>query len=302
MAGYYQYPIEHQDDFLGTISFEAIIEPPIDVNIFGIGGNPNREGGTIITQDTLEQFTGGDRFTRSGEKGVIPDGRVTLYMPRALQIQDGVTYDNNFNLGLIGAGVENALSRGASSLASAAANATGGAIESFVSSFLGTSGGDLARLGAVRMAEAINTEVGGAVRSVARVVPNPNTRTLFRGVAMRQFAFDFTLIPNSIREGQEIQNIIRFFRTQMYPEDIGGTATTQGIFGLKFPNKFEIKVLYREKEVGIRFLPCYLTGFSATYNQQGGAMHKDGKWNDVNIQLSFTETRTLVKQDIQAGY
>jgi len=31
-------------------------------------------------------------------------------------------------------------------------------------------------------------------------------------------------------------------------------------------------------------------------------MHKDGKWNDVNIQLSFTETRTLVKQDIQAGY
>ena len=301
MAGYYQYPIEHQDDFLGTISFEAMIEPAIETTLFG--GGRDRQGGDT-TVDVEREFKGLPRAPISpGKSGVISDGKVTLYLPSLLTIQDGAQYDNVSlgQIGAIGAGLVN----GGSSVAGATAAAVSGGIESFISGIINNQGGDLGRLAAVRVADTVNglsPELNNAVKSVARVVPNPNTRTLFRGVAMRAFAFDFTLIPNSPREAQEITNIIRFFRTQLYPEDIGGTATTQGVFGLKFPNKFEIKVRYRDKELGVRYLPSYLTSFSAVYNDQGGAMHRDGSWNSVQIQLSFTETRTLVKQDIQAGY
>ena len=308
MAGYYQYPIEHQDEFLGTISFEAMVEPPIEVTLFGGGvrtADQIAERSTALDYDVQQQLFGIPRTPISpGINGVTSDGKVTLFLPRALQIQDGVMYDNNVSLGQIGAAAGGLVANGAS-IASATTESIKGSIQSFIDGMTNGGGGDLARLAAVRIgdnANSISPELNNAVKSVAQVVPNPNTRTLFRGVAMRAFMFDFSLIANSPREAQEIKNIIRFFRTQLYPEDIGGTASTQGVLGLKFPNKFEIKVRYRDKDLGIRFLPCYLTAFSANYNEQGGAMHKDGNWNSVQIQLSFTETRTLVKQDIKAGY
>jgi hypothetical protein len=308
MASYYQYPIEHQDEFLGTISFEAMVEPPIEVTLFSNGVrtvDQIAEESTVVDYDIQQQLFGIPRTPISpGINGVTSDGKVTLFLPRALQIQDGVMYDNNVSLGQLGAVAAGLVANGAS-LANATAGSITGSIESFIDGITRNGGGDLARLAAVRIGDNINSispEFNNAVKSVAQVVPNPNTRTLFRGVAMRGFMFDFSLIANSPREAQEIKNIIRFFRTQLYPEDIGGTASTQGVLGLKFPNKFEIKVKYREKDLGIRFLPCYLTAFSATYNDQGGAMHRDGGWNSVQIQLSFSETRTLVKQDIKQGY
>jgi hypothetical protein len=304
MAGYYQYPIEHQDEFLGTISFEAMVEPPIEATLFGGGGGADQRREGAVDYDVQSQLFGIPRSPISpGINGVSSDGKVTLFLPRAFQIQDGVSYDNNVNLGQIGAAAAGLVANGAS-IAGATSGAISGSIQSFIDG-MSNGGGDLARLAAVRIGDnvnAISPEFNNAVKSIAQVVPNPNTRTLFRGVAMRAFMFDFSLIANSVREAQEIKNIIRFFRTQLYPADIGGTASTQGVLGLKFPNKFEIKVKYRDKDLGIRFLPCYLTAFSATYNEQGGAMHKDGGWNSVQIQLSFSETRTLVKQDIEAGY
>lgn len=303
----YQYPIEHQDNFLGTISFEAMVEPPIEVTLFGGGGGGGADQGQAgtIDYDVQQQLFGIPRTPISpGINGVTRDGKVTLFLPRALQIQDGVSYDNNVNLGAIGAIGAGLVANGAS-IAAAGAGAIAGSIQSFIDGITNGGGGDLARLAAVRIGDNVNSlspELNNAVKSIAQVVPNPNTRTLFRAVAMRAFMFDFSLIANSPREAQEITNIIKFFREQLYPEDIGGTGSTQGVLGLKFPNKFEIKTKYRDKELGIRFLPCYLTAFSATYNEQGGAMHTDGGWNSVQIQLSFTETRTLVKQDIKAGY
>ena len=306
MAGYYQYPIEHQDEFLGTISFEAMVEPPIEVTLFGgAGAGVGGPAGADAGYDVKSQLFGIPRTPISpGRNGVTSDGKVTLFLPRALQIQDGVSYDNNVNLGQLGAIGAGLVANGAN-IAGAGAGAIAGSIQSFIDGMTNGGGGDLARLAAVRIGDNVNSaspEFNNALKSVAQVVPNPNTRTLFRGVAMRGFMFEFSLIANSPRESQEIKNIIRFFRTQLYPEDIGGTSTTQGVLGLKFPNKFEIKVKYRDNELGIRFLPCYLSAFSATYNDQGGAMHKDGGWNSVQIQLSFSETRTLVKQDIEAGY
>jgi len=284
-----------------------MVEPPIEVTLFGGGGGGGADQGQsgAVDYDVQQQLFGIPRTPISpGINGVTSDGKVTLFLPRALQIQDGVSYDNNVNLGQLGALGAGLVANGAN-IAGAGAGAIAGSIQSFIDGMTnGGGGGDLARLAAVRIGDNVNSlspELNNAVKSIAQVVPNPNTRTLFRSVAMRAFMFDFSLIANSVREAQEIKNIIRFFRTQLYPEDIGGTASTQGVLGLKFPNKFEIKVKYRDKGLGIRFLPCYLTAFSATYNEQGGAMHKDGGWNIVQIQLSFSETRTLVKQDIEQG-
>jgi len=293
MASFYRYPIEYQDDFQGTISFEALVEPEVEFSVLGGSGawgpvvDRDRQG-TVSSTDVEQLFAIPRASITAGVGGVVTDGGVTLYLPQSVQIQDGVTYDNSVSLGTIGAVAGGAINAGANNLYNTAL-AVGGDIESFINSIVNSNvSQDLARVAAVRVTENVAPqEIASAVKSATRTVVNPNARTLFRSVPIRAFNFDFNLIASSPREAQEITNIIRFFRTQLYPADIGGTATTQGIYGLKFPNKFEIKMMYKNKQIGSKFLPSYLTSFQATYNQNGGAMHKDGNWNQVNINMSF---------------
>ena len=49
---------------------------------------------------------------------------------------------------------------------------------------------------------------------------NPNTRSLFKSVSLREFTFQFKFIPLSEQEHDHVISIIKFFRTELYPEDI----------------------------------------------------------------------------------
>ena len=53
---------------------------------------------------------------------------------------------------------------------------------------------------------------------VWNVTVNPNTRSLFKNVAIREFAFQFKFIAKSKKEADEVRKIIKFFRTELYPE------------------------------------------------------------------------------------
>ena len=57
-----------------------------------------------------------------------------------------------------------------------------------------------------------------AVKQASGVTLNPNTRSLFKSVALREFAFQFKFIAKSKKEADEVRKIIKFFRTELYPE------------------------------------------------------------------------------------
>jgi hypothetical protein len=133
--------------------------------------------------------------------------------------------------------------------------------------------------------------------SVLRTTINPNRRTLFRAVAPREFSFQFKLVANSPTEAQEIDNIVNFFRTEMYPEGIGEDLSV----GYTYPNMFDIRMKYADKKVGYSFLPCYLSSMQTTINPTAMSFHKDGKPSEVDITLTFLEERSLVKKDIREG-
>ena len=120
---------------------------------------------------------------------------------------------------------------------------------------------------------------------------------------MRSFGFGFSLIPTSRGEAEEIEKIIKLFRTELYPE----TIAVDGIrLGYKIPNRFQIKMKYnrnsgRGNDINLKFLPVYMTSFSATYNPNSPMLHADGRWNQVDIQMQFTETRPISKADVRDG-
>ena len=232
--------------------------------------------------------------------------RISLYLPRAIQIQDTVTYQNDFQLGLIGGAIEAGLAPGGGGGIGAALGAIGNEVSGITNTILGrTDGMSEAAAGILSGKIAakipfIGDEAGGAVRSATGLTTNPNVRAIFKDVPIRNFSFAFQLIPTSQNEAIVIEDIIKTFRTELYPTALRAGGVN---IGYRFPNRFMIKVRYNRSGIaGIKFLPVYLQSFNATYNSATGGMHSDGRFSAVDISMTFTETRAISKSDIEGGY
>lgn len=330
-----RYPIDDIEKFFGKITFKIVDEDAARLNIgqtLASIANGLKEEKTARQQtgdlvssafgDVLQTFndrTGqGNRSVadeassyRLREDKLVADpsaGSVALFLPNSIQIQDGVTYDN-FELGRIGAAAESALNLNQGNLGGAIAAAGGeiaGQVGDVVALIRGTGniGPGIASLAAQ---SATPRTISAAISSATGIATNPNVRTLFRQVPIRNFNFTFELIPSSATEAQQIKDIIKFFRTELYPTALALQTGTN--YGYRFPNRFLIKMKYRNKADpdgsfnGIKFLPVYLQTFNAVYNSAATALHADGNFQSVSINMNFIESRPLNRQDVEEyGY
>ncbi len=229
---------------------------------------------------------------------------VDMYFPLTMQFNDNAQYDNA-PLGALGAGVESALQGGQGALEAAISQAG----KSFTSMIDVATGNDelgetAFKLGAARIIDKVSMLSSGVANALTlqnRAIINPNMRALFRGVGLREFTFQFKMIARSQRESEEVRQIVKHFREQMYP-DVYKIGTAD--IGFKFPNMFKLNFYYNG--VHNRNIPrihyCYLRTVSTTVNPTGGAMRRDGSPNEIDLTLSFVEYKTLSKDDIQEGY
>ena len=268
-----------------------------------------RPSAASFLKNSSDQFYGNNKIKATqpfSEKGLeLNTGkRISLYLPRAIQIQDTVSYDNAFQLGLIGGAIEAGMGRPGGGIG-AAAGAIASEASGFANTLLGRTGGmssDAAGILSGKIAARIpgvGDQAAAAVRSTTRLTTNPNTRALFKDVPIRNFSFAFQLVPTSRVEARMIESIIKTFREELYPEAL----TAGGVnVGYRFPNRFLIKVKYNNADIkGIKFLPVYMQSFNATYNSATGGMHNDGRFTSVDISMAFTETRAIAKADVEKG-
>jgi hypothetical protein len=313
----YQYPLTSQEDYKARIEFQLVEEVEITPEdfrkLFGYALPPKLIDAVTGVESpatsadtseerarTNEEFEGGSRATTAAKTRTVPKTIVSLYMPQALQFRDTAQYEN-FDLGATGGLIEGGLQRGIG-----AAKSISGGISSFINSMKPNDANvsDLAKLGAIQLAAAkplLKTERLGAARSVLGATLNPNTRVFFKQVGIRDFSFTFKMIGRSKQEVDQINKIVRFFRTELYPESIDISDVS---VGYKFPHKFNISFLYdgRVMEQAPKLKPCFLRDVSTTYNASGMSMHSDGQFLEVDLTLSFQENRALSKQDIKEGY
>ena len=324
-ASPYIFPFHKRDDYKGTIRFTPVVYTAPEISGANIGAAFRRENGNGVlsqlvnaaTTEFVDAFAEEERFggvafdpqndleTIVASSQSIPqyDTGVILYLPSSLRFDDQVSYEN-MELGAIGgiasAGIKSG--QGAvSSLARGVGQATGSTINLLKG---GIADQAAARLAATRLAQK-SAIAGGAVTNALAVTVNPNTINLFKSVALREFSFTFKLIATSQREAIEIENIIKFFRTTMYPETIDFDINAGDLnvpIGYKFPDKFDITMRYNDQPVGTKILTSVLRGFQSVYNPQSMSWHEDGKPSEVDITLSFGEERTLTRNDITAGY
>ena len=266
----------------------------------------SQNASNFVTEREVNRVNRIDRTTTSV-------GKCTLYLPQQIVIQDGVSY-GDIDLGRIGQAAFQALQQ-SGDITEAGNVAAAQAGRNTVEFLKGFSPNNLSKMSSSRAAFIVDQvqrktlgrggraggfrqSTSGAISAGLGVSVNPNKLSLFRSVNLRRFQLNFKLIPNSRLEAQEIEKIIKFFRSELYPEGIyiGGVSV-----GYKHPKKFRITMAYRDKEVATRLLPVYLERFDTNYNPSTMSMHYDGErpyFPEIDISMAFVEERALVKQDI----
>lgn len=245
-------------------------------------------------------------------------GVVKLFVPVSVVFNDGVDYNNNINLGVLGGNASAAMASGQGITAAMleGLKKTGTSISDLAKTGLDLSD-EYSRVAAARFTPGV---LGSAVRLTAQATTNPNTRVLFNRVNIRTFTFQFKMIPTSRKESEAIEGIVQHFRRELYPELIAANT------GYKFPNAFGITIHHKNVAIGdtitetdedgnevtrfssqgnakIQKIPdCFLQNVNTTYNSTSGVFHKDGYPSEVDITLVFQETKALSKKDIKAGF
>lgn len=143
--------------------------------------------------------------------------------------------------------------------------------------------------------------VQGLLSRTTGAVLNPNLELLFRGPQLRPFSFSFTLSAREKDEGEQIRNIIRFFKQGM------SVKTTASNVFLKSPHVFDIKYLTYDKEGRERTHPsinliktCALVDCGVEYTPDGSYMtfNDDQRtMTSYKINLQFSELDPVYDED-----
>jgi hypothetical protein len=249
-------------------------------------------------REQIRSYEGLEKQSNSTRQSIpITTSSISLYLPLGLAFRDNVTYEN-FDLGAAGASMEAGLGFAESMVKG---------LGSFVSQLTSGDNGDLAKLAGVQLASKFGS-FGAESQAVSKlaggVTLNPNSRILFKQPNIREFTFAFKMIAKSKKEAREINEIIKLLRTELYPDEITANVGDASIsLGYKFPNKFNIAFEYDgDKIPGLaKIKPCYLRDVSTTFNASQMAMHEDGNFMEVDMTLSFQETKALVRKDVSEG-
>lgn len=333
----YYYPEDVTSvDQKSFVYFETYNEPAVTLNgVFNDILQPLLKKGKEVvdkglastnsaTQGTLEavfsQETLDDTNRIINADVVIPQltgtgQRAVLYLPISTAYTDTMQYENA-TLGFKGALANKALAGGTSSVGGALVGMIKGGVGTLYQGLMG--GQSSQDVGSVITQMAIKkTKFGGKDLEIAselaqRVRTNPNARVMFSGVGFREFTFTFKLIASSRKEAENIEGMIKWLRKNMYPDDI--TTGANGVsIGYKYPPRFKIMMMHKEpgkdaKEVFHKIKPSYLKSCGTVYNATQQSFHPSenvydkAKPFEVDLTLSFQESRQLVSQDIEAGF
>jgi len=247
------------------------------------------------------------------EKGSI-DTRIYLPLPANLNAGYASDYANE-ELGPVGAaaaqnsgkldfsGDAAAVTESVSDFASGVRNDVGvGGLKSIGAQVAGTEAGAIigGLIGGIT-GGTVGAGVGSALKGVFAgkgIARNPHMAVIFQGTGFRTHSFSYKLVPRNQDDSRTITAIIKAFKHAMVPEYM-----EQNHF-FRYPQQFRIEV--SKPDHLFKFQTCVLTGFNVNYHGEGGAFYHSLENGEeapvsVTIEMNFTETRIITKDEIEEG-
>lgn len=131
---------------------------------------------------------------------------------------------------------------------------------------------------------------------------NPQLEVLYKGSKNREFVYQFKFVPRSQTEALELETIIRTLRYHAAPEYAISQNRSRYFVP---PSEFEIEFFIgSQRNVHLpRISQAVLSNVDVNYSAGGPySTYYDGTPIEISVQLSFTETIVLTKEDIRIGY
>jgi hypothetical protein len=210
--------------------------------------------------------------------------------PAGIEISDQASY-NTIDLGALGGALNAAIE--AAKAGDGIKGALSNAGKSLVNQVKAARAGEIAAIASMAV-----PGYGDKLQFKAKTILNPNTNTTFTGNTVRSFNFSFKMIARSEVEAKEIQRIHKTFRKYTYADSNGN----QQNLTLRYPPVWRIRFLDGQKNEN-KYIPkiysCYLQGITSTFNSTSATFHTDGSPLEVDVNISFQETRALTRFDIE---
>lgn len=130
---------------------------------------------------------------------------------------------------------------------------------------------------------------------VRKPLLNPGQFQNYSGSGLRSFSFDFTFIPESESERDQVINIIKFFKRCSSPSTPKWTENTEADsissrMIMLAPMTWEVFVCNKTVNDLLSFHKCVCTKVSVKYgDSEKVAMFKDGMIKQITLGLSFSE-------------
>lgn len=229
---------------------------------------------------------------------------VFLQIPQGLAVGDTLSY-GSMNLGQIGKAGQDALNKiqGGSLDLKGIGDAAVSTAKGVAGQVKGIQNGTVRAAALAQIANKAGLVPSGIITAAAeaamynqRSVLNPNQVTTFSGANTRSFSFNFKLVGTTAAENITIRDMVDGFRLNAYP---AGNDIV-----LEYPSEFTITFLKAgTSDINEYISPiytCFLMSMTTTYNGTANSFYEDGAPLEVDITLSFQETKALTRDDLTA--
>ena len=290
-----------------------------DLNNFQRAWSATKDGSKEIVRRNLE--------LKKESKHIL--GTVYLNMPQTIQFDNDANWSGR-SLGAIGNTIKNMVSGDTSGAASASKGAVMGQSGAIGGAAIGGTIGFLADklglpagtgVGALTGAFAGGTGIQDGLEASLGAASNPYEEMMFSGISFRSFNFDFLFRPRNGDEIEEVEKIIRMFRTHTRPSYVNGAM---GHSFMNNPQEFEIRFLTMGQSEKVLpnittasegeftanpYLPqiktCVCDKVTTNYTPQSvWTSYKAGAPIAITMSLSFKEKELVMAKDIEerGGY
>ena len=139
------------------------------------------------------------------------------------------------------------------------------------------------------------------INNALNVKTNPFKEQTFQGIGFRPFEFSFVFRPRNYPESQQVDEIVRTFRS--YSKPTFHDTTKAGFF--KYPHEFRIEFLTIDENnsyVTNEYIPeikfCICNSVNVNFSPNGWRSFEDGAPQTLELQLSFQETELITGEDV----
>lgn len=144
-----------------------------------------------------------------------------------------------------------------------------------------------------------NVQTSDLVSRTTGQVLNPNMELLFKGVSLREFAFEYDLAPRDGNEAKEIKKIITTLKKAMAPRTSADNSPGSGLF-ISAPRVFQLEYMSGNKKHPFlhSFKPMAMKGMSVNYTGSGNySVYGDSTPIHMKISMNFQELNPIYFED-----